>query len=103
MSKFCVGCGAELVETAEVCMKCGTRAKAARVFTTEAGEKSRMVAILLGLFLGGLGFHKFYLGQAMQGVIYLLFFWTGIPLILSIIDIIGYACMSDEQFAAKYH
>ena len=41
--------------------------------------KSKAIAIILALFLGGIGIHKFYLGQAGQGILYLLFCWTFIP------------------------
>ncbi len=49
---------------------------------------NKIVYILLALFLGGLGIHKFYAGHVLAGVLYILFSWTGIPLILTIIDII---------------
>ena len=52
--------------------------------------KSKTTAVILALFLGDIGIHKFYLGQAGQGIIYLLLCWTFIPVILSIIDIIHY-------------
>ena len=64
--------------------------------------KSKTVAILLALFLGDIGVHKFYLGQILQGILYLVFCWTFIPVILSIIDIIIYLCMSDQAFQKKY-
>ena len=48
--------------------------------------KSRGVATLLALFLGGIGGHKFYLGKPMSGLIYLVFIWTLIPSILGLID-----------------
>lgn len=64
--------------------------------------KNKTVAILLALFLGDIGIHKFYLGQAGQGIIYLLLCWTFIPVILSIIDIIHYLLMSEGDFQTKY-
>lgn len=36
------------------------------------GEKSQVVALVLGLLLGGLGIHRFYLGYTWQGVVQLL-------------------------------
>jgi len=36
------------------------------------GCKSKTTAILLALFLGGLGIHRFYLGYTWQGVVQLL-------------------------------
>lgn len=40
----------------------------------------------LALFLGGLGVHKFYKKDYKKGLIYLLFCWTLIPFIVSIIE-----------------
>jgi TM2 domain-containing membrane protein YozV len=45
-------------------------------------KKNNTTAVLLALFLGGLGIHKFYLGQTGLGILYLLFCWTGIPYIV---------------------
>jgi hypothetical protein len=36
------------------------------------GDKSHTAAILLALFVGGLGIHRFYLGYTWQGVVQLL-------------------------------
>jgi TM2 domain-containing membrane protein YozV len=54
------------------------------------------------LLLGGVGAHKFYLGQTGWGVLYLLFCWTFIPAIVGLIEGIVYATISDERFAQKY-
>ena len=43
--------------------------------------------IALCLFLGGLGIHKFYSGKWIQGLLYLVFVWTYIPVALSLIDV----------------
>ena len=48
--------------------------------------KSKLTAILLCFFLGGLGIHRFYLGYTLIGVIQLLTF--GGFLIWAIIDFI---------------
>ena len=68
----------------------------------QTGNKSRIVAAILAFFLGGLGIHKFYLGQIGWGIIYLIFCWTFIPSIVAFIEFIIYLCTSDEDFARKY-
>lgn len=65
--------------------------------------KSKITAGVLGILLGGLGIHKFYLGKIGMGLIYLLFFWTYIPAIAGIIEGIVYLCSSDENFQIKNH
>jgi TM2 domain-containing membrane protein YozV len=49
-------------------------------------RKDTTVAVLLALFLGGFGAHKFYLGKPGLGVLYLLFFWTLIPSLVALIE-----------------
>jgi len=68
----------------------------------QIGQKSRVVAIILAFFLGGLGIHKFYLGRIGWGIIYLIFCWTFIPSLIAFIEFIIYLCTSDEDFAKKY-
>ena len=42
----------------------------------------------LCLFLGGIGAHKFYAGKWFQGLLYLAFCWTWIPVGLAFIDLL---------------
>lgn len=65
--------------------------------------RSKLAAGLLGIFLGSLGIHKFYLGKAGWGLIYLIFCWTYIPMILGFIEGIIYFCTDDVTFQRKYH
>lgn len=69
---------------------------------TSVAPKSRVAAGLLAIFLGGLGVHKFYLGEVGLGVVYLVFVWTFIPALIGFIEGIIYLTMSDEAFAARY-
>lgn len=64
--------------------------------------KSKVAAGLFALFLGGLGVHKFYLGQVGMGILYLLFCWTFIPSVIGFVEGIIYLCQSDEEFACKH-
>lgn len=49
-------------------------------------EVNKIIYILLAVFLGSFGVHKFYAGKNLQGFLHLIFFWTGIPHILAIIS-----------------
>lgn len=66
-------------------------------------QKSKIAAGVLGIFLGGLGIHKFYLGKVGMGILYLVFCWTYIPAIVGFIEGIVYLCSSDENFQLKNH
>ena len=50
-------------------------------------EKSAVAGVLLALFLGGLGAHRFYMGQTGLGLLYLLFCWTFVPTIVAFVEI----------------
>lgn len=65
--------------------------------------KNKMVAGLLGIFLGGLGIHKFYMGKIGMGILYLVFCWTYIPAIVGFVEGIIYLCSNDENFQLKHH
>ena len=51
-------------------------------------RKSKGLAMTLCFFLGWMGAHEFYLRNYFSGSLYLIFCWTLIPLLLSIIDFI---------------
>jgi TM2 domain-containing membrane protein YozV len=42
--------------------------------------------LLLAIFLGGIGGHKFYLGNFVLGILYLVFCWTGIPSVVALVE-----------------
>jgi TM2 domain-containing membrane protein YozV len=94
--KFCTACGNELHIKAELCPKCGVR-QASKI---DGGKKT--TAGILALLVGGLGVHQFYLGKPGRGILYLLFFWTFIPAIVSFIEGILLLTMTEEAFEAKY-
>lgn len=112
--KYCSACANMLDPRAEICPRCGVRQvtpmPGAPVMTGApgmpvaygVGQRSRLAAALLAIFLGGIGIHKFYLGKVAQGVLYILFCWTLIPAIIGFIEGILYLVMSDQEFWAKY-
>lgn len=67
--KYCSNCGAETNEEAVFCVKCGHAFS--KPEDTE-GAKSKVVAGLLGIFLGSLGIHNFYLGYKNKAIAQLL-------------------------------
>lgn len=101
---YCRGCGNQIHETAFSCPKCGAvqHASSGSFGSNFGGDKDRITAALLAFFLGGIGVHKFYIERWVQGVLYLVFCWTFIPAIISIVDGIVYLNMSDESFRQKY-
>lgn len=64
--------------------------------------KNRGIAIVLALFLGGLGIHRFYVGQVAWGFVFLFFWWTFIPVFFSLIDVIRWSAMSEATFKKRY-
>ena len=65
--------------------------------------KDKTVAVVLAFFLGGFGGHKFYLGNNLAGVLYLLFSWTLIPSLIAFFDFIGLLLMSEQAFNAQFN
>lgn len=65
--------------------------------------RNRTAAILICFFGGGFGIHKFYLGQNVQGIIYLLFCWTALPALIAFFEFLGLCFMSDREFDARFN
>ena len=70
--KYCAQCGAQLVDEAVVCPQCGCPVQPQRSIDPNASPKSRLIALLLCVFVGGLGIHRFYVGKIGTGVLWLL-------------------------------
>lgn len=72
-TSYCHNCGAQTAPGAVICINCGvsvTPAGAAHVANGQ--QKSKLAAGLLGIFLGSLGVHNFYLGNTGKAVAQLL-------------------------------
>lgn len=76
MSKFCTNCGQQLDEGVSFCVNCGKNTnslekKEINVKNTNV-SKSKIVAGILGIFLGTFGVHNFYLGYTKKAIAQLL-------------------------------
>lgn len=68
--------------------------------------KNRQIAIILaftGMTIPVAGFHKFYLGQPIWGVVYLLLSWTPIPHIASAIEAVWYLTQDSTHFDNNFN
>lgn len=79
---YCGNCGQPAMPGAVVCTNCGV----ALVEVVNQDSKSKLVAGLLGIFLGSLGIHNFYLGYTGKAVAQLLLSCTGISGIWGLIE-----------------
>jgi TM2 domain-containing membrane protein YozV len=68
--------------------------------------KNRQIAIILafaGMTIPVAGFHKFYLGQPIWGIVYLLLSWTPIPHIASAIEAVWYLTQDSNHFDNNFN
>lgn len=66
-------------------------------------NRNRTLAVLLSLFTGFMGLQKFYLGKFQQGLLCLIFFWTFIPILFGLWDMVKLSIMSEEKFQFKFN
>jgi TM2 domain-containing membrane protein YozV len=98
-SFFCKYCGNQVIAAAVICPSCGAPTGTGVASVPMAlnmnthgysNQKSRLIYVLLALFLGYLGIHNFYSGHILSGVFKLLLsflsiFTFGLTILLSII------------------
>jgi TM2 domain-containing membrane protein YozV len=82
MATFCSNCGNKVENNEKYCPKCGKKIieeenyqytyNTNNTINTNNYRKSKMAAGLLGIFLGSLGIHNFYLGYNSRGITQLL-------------------------------
>lgn len=61
-------------------------------------SRSPSTALVLALLLGGIGAHRFYLRQWGWGIAYILFSWTLIPIVVSLVE-----CFFIRKRTEKYN
>ncbi len=121
----CPNCKQKAPDTATACPSCGTafatppdpgapyyRPPQAGSSGAPADRKDKTVAGILGILLGGLGIHAFYIGNTKMGIILLLTglivgivtcgIGFGIPGTIGIIQGILYLVASEQDFHDKY-
>ncbi len=64
--------------------------------------RRKLTASLLGIFFGGFGAHKFFLGKNFQGIGYIVFLWTGIPIFVGFIEGVRWLFMPVDDFYFSY-
>lgn len=65
--------------------------------------RRKQTAVILAAVLGGVGAHKFYLGEKVPGMIYLATCWSLIPIVMGWFDAINYSQMSRVTFNLMYN
>ncbi|MGT2396663.1 TM2 domain-containing protein [Enterobacter roggenkampii] len=120
----CYNCGNIVDVRAKICPGCGRPEPLQRTFsesisdmfsrdddvlkdnafpgTITIRQKSKFVALLLCLFFGWMGGHKFYLGRKGAGTIYLLLFWTSLPMMISFFEFFFLLFMKQRDFEKLY-
>ncbi len=65
--------------------------------------KDKTTAGLLAIFLGGLGVHRFYLGQTGLGFFHLIFCWFPVSWLVGFITGLVILTMDEDKFNLKYN
>lgn len=66
-------------------------------FTGEKVRVNRLLYIVVAFFFGWIGVHKFITRKYIQGLLYLVFCWTCVPAILSLIDLFRAAFKKPDE------
>ena len=67
-NNYCFHCGEKVDAGVAVCLSCGFFLEKIKQDSEAVGTKSKMIAGLLGVLLGGFGAHNFYLGFTGKAV-----------------------------------
>lgn len=105
--KFCSECGNLINAKAVICPRCGCEQAAPKAQSVQvdgffSGQRKKAPAAVLALIGGGIGIHKFYLGQPVMGLIYALACWTFFPAVIAIIEAMNFFTMSESLFQTRH-
>lgn len=113
-TKFCEFCGNKVAIDAVICPKCGKQLEELKTEENKSNPQviinnsnnvngvigakkcDKWVALLLCIFLGFLGAHKFYEGKGGMGVLYI--FTGGLFCIGIVVDLITILCKSNPYY-----
>ncbi len=118
MARFCPNCSSRVNPHESFCQYCGNQLeytlkkpkKSSKQQSAESASptqdfapyeglpKYRVVAAFLAVIFGTFSVHKFYLNKTRIGIIRLIFFWSGIPTFLGLIEGLLYLTDSDKNF-----
>ena len=100
----CTQCSHQIDLNAVICPQChaaqGLEALAG--VDPEVHIKNQNLTVWFSFLFGGLGLHRFYLGQYVKGSLYLVFSWTLVPMVVGWIDAIRTLKMSPFSFEQRY-
>ncbi|MDH5656296.1 MAG: TM2 domain-containing protein [Spirochaetia bacterium] len=94
-TQYCHNCGTQTNPDQEVCLQCGNSLRTPKKSIVGSNlphnRKDWTVTILLNIFLGYMGIHRFYTGHTTIGVLQLVTcggcgIWSFIDLILILLD-----------------
>lgn len=109
---FCKYCGAEIDDNSIYCSKCGQKLDENGGYADSFHDgsinlgpnvkgKNKIIAAILALVVGDFGIQHFYLGNNTAGILSCVFFWTGIPAIIGLVQGVLMLLESDEDFAKR--
>lgn len=113
----CPECAAEVSSAAAACPKCGhpilrqvqgasgliTAAPGTAAPAGATHRANRIVFAVSAIFLGGIGIHRFYVGQTGKGLLYLVFCWTFIPAFIGFFEGVFALAKTDAAFGESYN
>jgi len=65
--------------------------------------RNKFIAGLLAIFAGTFGIHKFYLGKTFQGILHIIFAFTGLSSIVAFFEGIYYLTMPEHEFDLRFN